>query len=169
MCRRALAKAADESAETSSLNSKLGVSNGLFLASSDGTSATVQGIAFTVTAPQTNFGTWHVTWNDTNGSAPANLPLTLNLEVALFGGNTGSGYLLTNVLLPASPTSASGSFDINFTNNGGQQPNLSHLLLAGYNFQGVTSVPEPMSISLLGLGLLGLGVVQRKRSGQVAK
>ena len=71
-----------------------------------------------------------------------NLPLLIDLDVALFGGNNGSGYLLTNVLLPISPNSGTGTFDINFVNNGGQQPTISHLLLAGGNARRARRVPR---------------------------
>jgi hypothetical protein len=90
------------------------------------------------------------------------------LEVALFGGNNGSGYLFEDVLLPVTPNTGTGTFDINFLNAGGQQPVLSHLLLAGGDPTTV-EVPEPATIALFGAGLLGMGFGLRRRRETTTK
>jgi hypothetical protein len=154
--------------ETANLNAAFGTSFVYLDKSDDASGAGIGGITFTVTAPTVNNGAWTVAWTDTNLVLLPNLPITLDLEAGLFGGNgqnaNGAGFLFTNVLLPNGPFAGSGTFDINFHNPGGQQPDLSHLTLTGGNAHGTsTTVPEPLTVSLLGTGLLGLGLVRRTR------
>jgi len=165
--------------ETSALGTQLGLAGLVYLDKSDdaSTPAGIAGVTFQVTAPASgtqNSGNWSVSWNEAAGLP--NLPLTIDFAVALFGGNLGSGYLFDNVLLPVSPNTGNGTFDINFTNNGGQQPALSHLLLASAGFStppctgpgcgggGGGSVPEPAPIALMGLALAGMAAFKRRRT-----
>ena len=149
-------------AETATMNTTLATTGYIFLAKSNDTTdlGALGGVNFAVTAPATNSGAWQISWSEASG-AP-NLPLIMNIEVGLFGGNNGSDYLLTNVLFPTSPTSGSGTFDINFLNGGGQQPALSHLTLTGGDVREVSSpVPEPISLAVFGAGMFGLGLARR--------
>jgi hypothetical protein len=122
------------------------------------------GITFVVgTTLGDDQGDWTVTWTDSNPSSPQNLPLYVDLVLLLNGGNNNAAYLLSNVLLPISPTIGGGTFDIQFLNNGGRQPNISHLTLAGRIGSGpeIIQVPEPASMTMFGAGLLGLFLYRR--------
>lgn len=151
--------------EKGSLNTAFGTSFSLLDSTSRNTAGQgLGGITFAVTAQTgSTDGSWHIDWTDTAG--PPNLPITLDLIVGIFGGNTGAGYLLSTVLLPDGPNTGTGTFDIDFTNHGGQMPALSHLTLLGGNVHSVVvPTPEPISLALFGSGLIGLGLVRRKRT-----
>ena len=162
---------ANPTTETAAANAAFGAPSGpqLFYLDKDVGSdpqGNLSGIVFTVTADSNaTSGNWTITWQDTNGTDPANLPITVDLVVLLNGGNNSAFYLLSSILLPLSPTSGSGTFDINFLNNGGQTPGLSHLVLFGRIVDGrVFLVPEPATLAMFGVGLLGLWGMRRRRS-----
>jgi hypothetical protein len=172
-CADGVSQGGGPTAETTSMNTQLGnaIPGIVYLDKSDDptTPTGLGGISFTVTAGTGNSGDWTVSWAEQPG-AP-NLPVIVDFEVGLFGGNNGSAYFFDNVILSASPTVGTGTFDINFLNNGGQQPTLSHLLLAGGATQAcvgcvpttTADIPEPMTMALLGSSLIGLGVARRRR------
>ena len=130
-CADGVAQGSGPAAETTSLNTQLQTSGFVYLDKSDdaGNPTGLGGITFEIGAVSGNSGAWTVTWTDAVG--PPDLPLVIDLAVGLFAGNNASGYLFADVFLPIIPNIGNGTFDINFVNNGGQQPNISHLLLAG--------------------------------------
>ncbi len=146
--------------ETSAINAAFS-SNLSYLAKDGAASVAYQGLLFTTSTSAGNVGTWNVAWSDINGAAPLNLPTGFDFAVGLFGGSTGAAYYFDNLTLAASPNnSGTGTFEITFTNNGGNNPAISHLtLLGGDPF----AVPEPASLALLGFGAVVTGAVRRRR------
>jgi len=165
-CSDGVAQGGGAAAETSALAAALGAVGFLYLDKSDdlATPVGIGGVNFVVAADTSNSGSWSMSWAEQPG-AP-NLPLTVDLTIGLFGGGTGAGYLFENVLLVSSASTGSGSYDVNFFNSAGREPNLGHLLLAGNTSDTqilVNAVPEPGAFALIGLGLTGLGFSRRKQ------
>jgi hypothetical protein len=115
------------------------------------------GVNWTLDAPQTTGGNWTLTLQD---PAPVNLPLTVDMLVVLKAGNQWASYLFngqTFALAGSNP----GTFAISFLNNGGRIPALSGMSL--FLRQAATQVPEPATLTLLGLGLLAFSFHQRRK------
>ncbi len=139
--------------------------NWTYLDSTDGSSATWMGLKFTVSAPLSTGGNWTLTGSDTNGATPLNLPATLDLVVALKASDRYALWGFDDITVNSGANS--GTFTIEFKNNGGQIPDLSHMTVFGREASGgtITMVPEAETYAMMlaGLGLVGFAAARRRR------
>ena len=124
------------------------------------------GIDFTLTNTcdggcASSSGTYTLSWTDPGAT---DLPLTFDFVVALKGSNDGALYLFDDITISASPAEGGGDWEINWAvnANNSEPPNISHLTI--YVRDGSTDMPEPGTLSLLGLGLLGIGLSRRRKA-----
>jgi len=115
------------------------------------------GIDWTLSATSGTAGSWTISIQDV---PPSNLPVTVDLLAVLKGSNSWAGYLFTGKTFSTDGVTA-GSFEIAFTNNGNQAPNLSHMSL--YLRENVSSVPVPAAVWLFSSGLIGLTGLRYKK------
>lgn len=129
----------------------------------------VEGLQWSVSSQGAASGTWLLTAQDVNGSAPANFGDLFDFVVALKGGNGYALYLFDDVVFEG--LDDGGRYAITFRNGGGNNPALSHLsVYARYAAAGTRvppagggNVPIPGSLPLAALGL-GLLALARRRA-----
>jgi hypothetical protein len=105
-------------------------------------------------------GAYVVTGVDQNGLLEPNFPFPIDLIVALKAGNSYALYYFDDAMFDGS---GGGAWEIVFNLNPAGNPNaLSHGIV--FVREGTsTRVPEPVALSLLGLGLLMVAAVRRRR------
>ena len=123
--------------------------------------AVFMGLKFTVTATAGTSGSWTLTGTDTNGGTALNFPTSLDFIVGLKAGDEYALWAFDDRVVDGSDT---GTFTITFTNNGGNNPALSHLIVFGREAV-FAPVPEASTYAMMlaGLGLVGFAV--RRRAG----
>ncbi|CAG9933665.1 PEP-CTERM sorting domain-containing protein [Candidatus Nitrotoga arctica] len=127
---------------------------------------TFLGINFSLTTTAGKSGDWALTGTDTN--FPTILPTFLDFIVVLKASDRFGAWLLDDVKFDGND---GGTWSINFLNNGGKIPDLSHLSL--YVREGTNppctdcdfvTVPEPTTLLLMSAGLFGFGLARRRKS-----
>lgn len=136
-----------------------------FASTDEGSGAAFMGLQFSVSAVDGSPGTWTLTGTDTNGGASLNFPTSLDFAVGLKADSEYALWGFDNAFVNSGANS--GTFNIVFTNNGGQNPELSHLIVFGREAGGgtIAAIPEPETYAMLlaGLGLVGFAA-RRKLS-----
>ena len=123
------------------------------------------GLRWTLAADNgSNNSTYTLTVEDLDLTTPPSLPFTVDLLGFLKAGTPGAFYFFDDALIDLSN---GGTFEISWTNRGGNNPGLSGMSFFVGDIGQTIPVPEPGSLALLGVGLLGLaGLTRRRNAGR---
>lgn len=137
---------------------------------------TVFGVTFDLLASSGTSGTWTLEWEETGTPG---FDLEMDVVAVLKGSQRFASYLFEDLLFTSDLLSGAGTWSIEYFNNGGNIPGLSHLTLYRGNADGglppddssddvgdpndPSQVPVPAPLALIGLGGLVMAWTQRRK------
>ena len=157
----ALLSGNDSTSSINALGGSFDVGAWTLLDKTDDSATQIEGVTFTISA-NAAAGEFTLSWDSTGTPG---LPLIMDFVFVDKAATNYGAYLFEDELFTSNPLTGTGTFNISWTNNGGNTPNLSHISIYGHAVQS-TDVPEPATLSLIGLGLLALGITRRKKQAK---
>jgi hypothetical protein len=122
------------------------------------TENSIGGVDFLISTSSGTSGVWTLSWTE---KVAGSLPITLDLIASVKGSSAYTLFLFKDLTFKTVPLSGTGTFStISLQTNGDQTPNLSHMSIFG-RIAITEEVPEPATVALLGLGLIGIGFRRR--------
>jgi hypothetical protein len=122
------------------------------------TENSIGGVDFLISTSGGTNGEWTLRWTE---KVAGSLPITLDLIASVKGSNAYTLFLFKDLTFLTVPFSGTGTFSTQSLRTGGDQtPNLSHMSIFG-RIAITEEVPEPATVALLGLGLIGIGFRRR--------